>query len=147
MDKSPVRILLADDDIDDCDFFSQALQELPFSSELQIVHNGEELLKTLKGLTEHLAMLFLDLNLPRRNGIECMEEIKRIPALTDLPVVIFSTSFELKVINQLYEKGARYYARKPATFTELKQVIFNVTRLTLETSEPKTSRHQFVLNS
>lgn len=130
MQTEVLQILLADDDKDDRFLFREALSELPVATSLETVHDGEQLMSYL---TEHEGtlpdVLFLDLNMPRKNGFECLTEIKLNDKLKDLPVVMFSTSFprdahyEQDLINMLYKIGAHDYIRKPANFTELKQII------------------------
>lgn len=130
-----LNILLADDDKDDCFLFKEALEELPLSMHLTIVHDGEQLMKLLTRevgaqYVAHLPdVLFLDLNMPRKNGFECLCEIKENEKLQALPVIMFSTSFprdktyEGEMINTLMKIGANDYIRKPNDFTLFKQVI------------------------
>jgi len=69
------NLLLADDDTDDCFFFREALGELPFMSTLTTVNNGVELMNRLTDQSYHLPdILFLDLNMPLKTGIECLME-------------------------------------------------------------------------
>ena len=110
-----MKILLADDDIDDCIFFKEAVDELMLSTHLTIVHDGEQLMQLLTNETNELPdVLFLDLNMPRKNGFECLSEIKLNKKLKQLPVIIFSTSFEQEVVNRLYQNVAQYFIRKPS---------------------------------
>jgi CheY-like chemotaxis protein len=125
-------ILLADDDRDDRFLFQEALNELPVKSTLKTVHDGEQLMEYLEQNSKNLPdVLFLDLNMPRKNGFECLSEIKLNDDLKDLPVIMFSTSFprdvnyEEDMIKMLYKIGAHDYIRKPANFDELKEVIQN----------------------
>jgi len=119
-----LNLLLADDDKDDCLFFTEALEELHASANLTTVHDGEQLMMMLTKKNADLPnLLFLDLNMPRKNGFECLAEIKLNKKLNGLRVIIFSTSSEQKTINLLYENGAQYYIRKPADFGDLKIVI------------------------
>jgi len=124
------NILLAEDDADDCFFFDKALKELPVSSNLTTVRDGDQLMKHLYQNSEHLPdILFLDLNMPRKNGFECLCDIKGNETLKNLCVVMFSTSFpysrkyEEDMINSLLNIGANHYIRKPHDFSQLKQVI------------------------
>jgi len=118
MDLKQLNILLADDDIDDCVFFKEALSELLISTNITAVHDGEKLMKLLTSITNVLPhILFLDLNMPRKNGFECLTEIKENEKLKNLPVAIFSTSYEQEVVNSLYKNGAQYFIRKPAEFS------------------------------
>src|ERR1035437_2560773 len=119
-----LNILLADDDVDDCIFFKQAVDELLLPMNFTAVHDGEQLMKQLTNETNKLPhVLFLDLNMPRKNGFECLSEIKLNDKLKQLPVIMFSTSFEQGVVDQLYLNGARYFIRKPSAFTQFKKVI------------------------
>ncbi|MCX6351069.1 MAG: response regulator [Bacteroidetes bacterium] len=86
----PLNILLADDDIDDCRFFKQALEALPNTSTFAEVHDGDELLNYLQKNEEQLPdVLFLDINMPRKNGFECLVEIKKNEKTKVLPVECF----------------------------------------------------------
>ena len=106
-------ILLADDDKDDGFFFSRALQTIPISTHLTIVDDGEKLMIYLnKNLKQLPDVLFLDLNMPRKNGSECLIEIKKDEILKELPVVIYSTSLHENTADLLYKNGAHYYIRK-----------------------------------
>lgn len=124
MTLTKVNILLADDDTDDCIFFQEALEEFTVLTQLTTVHDGEQLMQLLKkGTNELPTVLFLDLNMPRKNGFECLSEIKRSKKLKSLPVIIFSTSFEQEVVNLLYKNGAHYFIRKPSEFSQFKKII------------------------
>jgi CheY-like chemotaxis protein len=119
----PLRILLADDDRDDRYFFGQALQELAIPAKLSTVEDGEKLISYLyKHMTKMPDVLFLDLNMPRKNGAECLSEIKACKKLQSLPVVIYSTSLHDDVADVLYANGAHYYLRK-CDFSELKKTL------------------------
>lgn len=119
-----LEILLADDDLDDCLFFCEAVKELDINSNLRTVHDGEQLMELLSNKLVTLPnVLFLDLNMPRKNGFECLEEIKNNQNLLSLPVIVYSTSFEQDVVNQLYRSGAQFYIRKPSVFLQFKKII------------------------
>lgn len=124
MNKEQLSILLADDDKDDRFFFSMALEALTVPTQFAIVMDGEKLMAYLDENSHQLPdVLFLDLNMPRKNGFECLSEIKINKKLKQLPVIIYSTSFEQDVVNLLYKNGAQYYIRKPAEFSQLKKLI------------------------
>ncbi|HMT27895.1 MAG TPA: response regulator [Bacteroidia bacterium] len=128
-----INILLADDDKDDCMFFKEALDEIDLTTHLTTVYDGEQLMQHLQ--TRHLQlpdMLFLDLNMPLKNGFACLEEIKQNEKLKSLPVIIFSTSYEEKIANQLHLAGAQHYICKPADFPLLKKVIQQAIILIME---------------
>ncbi len=130
MNKKQMNILLADDDTDDCFFFEKALSEIPISTQLTMVNNGERLMDYLSKNIEQLPdVLFLDLNMPRKSGFECLTEIMENSKLKDLPVIMFSTSYtmdpnyEQSMIDVLYKLGAQDYIRKPGDFSKLKELI------------------------
>jgi len=129
----PLNVLLADDDIDDCNFFKQALLELPLATNLIAVHDGDQLMKYLNENAAHPPhVLFLDINMPRKSGMECLSEIKQNKMLQDLPVVMFSTSNSWEVINMLFKSGAHVYIHKPSDFAQLKQVIHHALPMAAE---------------
>jgi CheY-like chemotaxis protein len=137
-----LNIVLADDDTDDCSFFDKALKEISIATNLTIVHDGEQLMNYLYSHSEHLPdALFLDLSMPRKNGFECLSEIKESVQLKDLLIVMFSTSFpqdrnyEENMISLLLKLGAHDYIRKSGDFAQLREVIHK----TLITVEEKNS--------
>ena len=133
MNLKHLDILLADDDTDDCLFFKEAVEAMPISTHLTAVHDGEQLMQLLTSETGKLPhLLFLDINMPRKNGFECLSEIKQNKKLKDLPVVIFSTSFEQEVVNLLYDNGAQFFIRKPSEFTLFKKIILHTLTLIMQ---------------
>ena len=102
-------------------------------SQIQLMY----LLADEKNALPHV--LFLDLNMPRKNGFECLSEIKQNDKLKKLPVIIFSTSFEQEVVNQLYQNGAHYFIRKPSEFSQFKKIIqHTLTTIAKELGDDKT---------
>lgn len=141
----PINILLADDDKDDRFFFDKALKELPTQTNLTTVGDGEQLMKYLLENSSKLPdVLFLDLNMPRKNGTECLAEIKDNEKLKDLPVVIYSTSLQEEVAEQLYKAGANYYVRK-TDLAELKTILLRVLNLMIEKNFKRPSREEFIV--
>src|ERR1035438_3290534 len=146
MKLNQLNILLADDDIDDCIFFEEALGELELSTHLTSVHDGEQLMKLLSNEAAKIPhVLFLDLNMPRKNGLECLAEIKQNKKLKDLPVIIFSTSFEQEVVNLLYKNGAYYFIRKPSEFPQFKKIILHALTLMVQENGAQPTIENFVL--
>ena len=147
MKQLPLNLVLADDDMDDCIFFKEALEELPYETELTAVKDGLELFRLLALEGRPLPdAIYLDLNMPCKTGSECLVEIKQNERLKDVPVFIFSTSFNPEVVSQLREKGADYYIRKPSDFSDLKKVILKSLDLILH-SNLQPSIENFVINS
>lgn len=143
---TPLNILLADDDTDDCIFFKEAVEELQLVTNLAVVHEGEQLMQLLANEAAKLPhVLFLDLNMPRKNGFECLSEIKLNKRLSQLPVVIFSTSLEQEVVNQLYKNGAQYFIRKPSEFSQFKKIIHHTIALIAQNKNSQPARENFVI--
>ena len=146
MNSKQLNILLADDDIDDCKFFIEALEGVPISTHLTTVGDGEQLMKYLSENSEHLPdVLFLDLNMPRKNGFECLAEIKLSDKLQALPIVVFSTSFEQQVVNLLYQNGAQHFIRKPSEFSQFKRIILKTLTLIAEKNSLQPTKEDFVI--
>ncbi len=144
---SPLHLLLADDDLDDCFLFKEALDELTVSAILTTVNNGVQLIQVLSAKEAPLpAALFLDLNLPLKNGFECLAEIKLMDKLLNLPVIIYSTSLNWEVIDELYENGALFYVRKPGEFDKLKKVLSEAITLISQNKISQLAREKFILN-
>ena len=117
-------IFLADDDEDDCILFEDALREVCSQTELTTANDGDELITLMKtNVPPPPDVIFLDLNMPRRNGFECLELIRKTKQWKDIPVVIFSTTGQEEMIKKVYEQGANYFIRKPGSFPKLKQAI------------------------
>jgi CheY-like chemotaxis protein len=142
MDPTTLRLLLADDDKDDCLLFKEALEEIPIATELTVVNDGEQLMLHLSDTKELPAALFLDLNMPRKNGFECLEEIRQHSYFKEIPVIIISTSFDLAVSQSLFEKGANHYICKPTEFGNLKKALFKALS---STTSLKPDAENFVL--
>ena len=148
MKSKQLNVLLADDDVDDCIFFRVALSELSLVTTLAVVHDGEELMHLLTNETSILPdVLFLDINMPRKNGFECLAEIKLNPKLQQLPVIMFSTSFEQEVVNLLHKNGAQYFIRKPSEFSQFKKIIQETLTLITPKKLSQPTRENFVLTA
>ena len=145
-DTTTIKILLADDDKDDCLFFKEALEELTLNAELTTVNDGEQLMQHLETITGNLPhALFLDLNMPRKNGFDCLIEIKNHSVLKHIPVIIHSTSYIEEKANELFNGGAHYYICKPSNFEELKNVVHKAIMLVTE-NNAQVTKDYFLIN-
>ena len=123
----PISILLAEDDYDDCFLFSEALQELKLATRLTCVKDGEQLMGYLQSCHGALPdVIFLDINMPRKNGHQCLMEIKKDPRLNSIPIVVLSTANEPNRVKLLLNAGALSYFMKPDEFGILKKIITQV---------------------
>ena len=117
-------IFLADDDEDDCMLFEDALREVCTTTELTTASDGVELINLMKtNVPPPPDLIFLDLNMPRKNGFECLELIRKTKQWKDIPIVIFSTTGQEDMVKKVYEQGANFFMRKPGSFPKLKQAI------------------------
>lgn len=146
MSLNKLNILLADDDKDDRFFFDKALKALPIPTELTTVEDGEQLMEYLAENSEKLPdVLFLDLNMPRKKGSECLSEINKHPMLKELPVIIYSTSLHEDVADQLYKNGAYYYVHK-TDLAELEKILLYILTMMVEKKFIRPARDGFILN-
>ncbi len=144
---NPISVCLAEDDEDDYALFKEVLSEIKVATNLTRLSDGDTLLKHLtKEGVQVPDVLFLDLNMPRKNGSECLTEIKNNKKLQNLPVIIFSTSFDLDVVKQLYENGAWYYLRKPTEYASLKLFLNKALALIGEDQNTAYKMDKFVIN-
>jgi CheY-like chemotaxis protein len=143
----PIHVLLADDDADDRLFFCDAFEEIKIKTIVHIVKNGQELMHYLTQPDTVLPhVLFLDLNMPLKTGIECLDEIKKIDYLKDMAIAIYSTSASEADIEETFVKGANVYIKKPSDFIALKKVLAEVITLNWQYQTSGLNRNNFLLS-
>jgi CheY-like chemotaxis protein len=141
--QATVTILMADDDEDDRMLVREALAESQLPIDLRVVSNGEELMDYLyhRGrytdpkLTPHPGLILLDLNMPKKDGLEVLQEIKTDPKLRLIPVIVLTTSKAEENICHTYDLGANSYIVKPMTFTALVDVMKTIGKYWFEIVE------------
>jgi CheY-like chemotaxis protein len=140
------KIFVAEDDADDRMFFEDALKVIKTQAHLTFANDGLELMRHLEQVIAPPPpdLIFLDLNMPRKNGFECLEEIRGSERLKDIPVVIFSTTSSDNAINETYRQGANYYVCKPLSFPLLVKAIETVLEMEMW-QRPRPDREQFFL--
>ena len=122
--KGEIRhICLVEDDPDDYYFFAKILREVNSNTQLTWFQTCERLLEFLKTGNDLPSLIVLDMNMPKMSGQECLEIIKKDPALKQIPVIIFSTAGESKTFNLAYEAGAHKYLLKPFAVEDFRKVI------------------------
>jgi response regulator RpfG family c-di-GMP phosphodiesterase len=143
-----IQILLADDDMDDRFFFNKAIDYATVPASLITVENGEKLMRYLSEISpEDLPdALFLDLNMPKKNGSECLREIKNNENLKRLPVIIYSTSLHPEIADLLYRDGAHYYIKK-TDLVQMQTLLNYVLKLVNENQMERPDRENFILSS
>lgn len=136
------RILLAEDDIDDQNIFQLAVEEINPSLDVNFVSNGKELLDLLQ--KDKPDILFLDLEMPYKNGLQCLLEMKNDPELEKIPVVVFSSTTRPSNIQTAYEMGAHLFFIKPPVYSDYLSSIKAIFQLNW--NDPNTVRDQYCIN-
>src|SRR4051812_3453934 len=109
-----LTILLVDDDLDELDLFKSALKDLEEDINLLYVSSCSDVVDMIENAGPDL--LFLDINMPGLNGIECLKSIREEEKFKSLPIVMYSTSSNKKVIKECYDHKANFYFIKPYSF-------------------------------
>lgn len=120
---------IVDDDTDDQEIFAAALNELDDSINCVAVDNCEDAIQMLKKTDELPDFIFLDLNMPRINGRQCLVEVRKLARLKHVPVIIYSTSSSKKDIDETAQLGADMFLTKPSKFNDLCNALNNVISL------------------
>lgn len=145
MDKKPLNIILADDDESDRSNFMDALEESRIKTVVFAVKDGVELMDHLTNDDTPVPhLLFLDLNMPRKNGLACLKEIRQSEKLKDVAVAIYSTSSYDKDIEETFQHGANVYIKKPMDFNLLKAVLDKVLSAAYVYRDPPFSIANFI---
>jgi CheY-like chemotaxis protein len=121
------HIFYTDDDTDDQDFFREVVNEINDSHKVVTQNHGNELMQLLiTSPSPEPDIVFLDLNMPMKNGFEVLKEIRSDEKFNHIPVVILSTSNTEDSINACKELGANLYISKPGSYEMLKKIMQKV---------------------
>jgi len=118
------KCFFIDDDEDDRDFFCTAMQQIDDSIECIFAKDG---VNAVNQLTENESFIpdyiFIDMNMPLMDGRQCLETIKKIERLNNIPVYIYSTSGSPKLVEQVMNAGAKDFLIKPSSMPELTKML------------------------
>jgi CheY-like chemotaxis protein len=121
-------IFMIDDDADDQEVFSMIIEKVNPLVRCAFADDGVDALQKLKGLKPPLlpALIFIDINMPRMDGIECLTKIKKLPDLIDVPVYMYSTSDESFIVTKSLSAGADGFVKKEARPKELEARLIDI---------------------
>ena len=146
MQHDPLHILLADDDKDDRLFFKYAMEELKIKTLVTIVNDGVQLINHLNQPDVVLPhVVFLDLNMSRKGGIQCLKEIRSDKKFKELAIAIYSTSGSERDIEESFIQGANIYITKPNDFDTLKKILAEVININWQYHTSGLNRENFLL--
>jgi CheY-like chemotaxis protein len=131
----PHLIMIVDDDDDDIELFCEALKDIDHDVECMSASNGEEALNKLNKENASLPdYIFLDLNMPRLNGKQCLKGLKVNSKLRDIPVIIYTTSKLKEDMEETKQLGA-FFLTKPSKVKDLRKAIASILEGKYETSD------------
>ncbi|MFV8370249.1 response regulator [Flavobacterium sp. LB2R40] len=141
-----INICLADDDEDDRLFFTDAFGELKINTKVNTFNDGVELMNYLNNSESILPnVLFLDLNMPKKNGVECLLEIKKNEKLNDIAIAIYSTSSSEEHIEETFINGANIYIKKPNDFDTLKKILSDIVTINWQYHTSGLNKDNFLM--
>lgn len=145
-DNEALHIIMADDDENDRHFFSEALQNIKVKTMLTFVNDGSQLMNHLNSPGTRLPhVVFLDLNMPLKNGMECLSEIRKNSKLKDLIVVIYSGDASEDKVEEAFIKGANIYIQKPNDLLTMKNALSQVINLNWQYHTLGLKKENFLL--
>jgi CheY-like chemotaxis protein len=146
VNRETLYILLADDDEADRLLFTDAFSEIESKTIVHTVNNGTELMELLsKPNVELPDLLFLDINMPRKGGLQCLKEIRSNEKLKEISIAIYSTSDNEKDMDETFLNGANVYITKPSNFNLLKETLNAAVRACYLYQEKTMDRDNFLL--
>ena len=124
----PAQVLLVEDNEDDVELTLEALKESKIRMDIHVASDGVEAMKFLRGQDEYKNksrpdLILLDLNMPKMDGREVLAEIRKDEELTDLPVVVLTTSQNEDDILNAYKMHANCYVSKPVDFIRFTEIV------------------------
>jgi DNA-binding response OmpR family regulator len=121
-----LRILVIDDDGDDIYFFFKAVDMIDPKIKLHTAIDGEAGLKVARSMDKLPDFVFLDVNMPKMNGMQCLKAFKSDAKLSNIPVIVMSTSRAVEEMVEMRQLGCASYFEKPPTLRELAAIIAGV---------------------
>ena len=146
MNQETLHIILSNDDEDDRILFTNDIGELIIKTDVTTVENGVQLLDYLNKSNAQLPnVVFMDLNMPHKTGMEYLKEIRSNSKLKDISVVIYSTSASEEDIEETFVHGANVHIKKPNNFSDLKNVLSQVISVNWQYHTSGLNREYYLL--
>jgi PleD family two-component response regulator len=122
--------LIIDDDTDDQEIFLMCVKKIDGTIDCKTAHDGDQAIFMLTTTEDYKPdYIFLDVNMPKMNGIECLKEIRKIERLKDTKVYMYSTTTENNMVDESGNLGADDFIVKPIRTSKLKEKLYNIFRI------------------
>lgn len=141
---SLINILLVEDDNDDVEFFTEAMQSISVPVKISVAGNTVQLFNHLDN-DEKFDIIFLDINLPIMNGIECLKLLKEKIQYKHIPIIMLTGSPAEHDIDETYQKGAHHYIPKPYTPLDYEFCLKAIMELNWKKSHPQPPRDKYLI--
>lgn len=140
-----LKILFVDDDLDESYLFNEALEYCKIDFEMVKAYDGNHLISYLHN-NDFPDVVIIDINMPNKDGLEALAEVRSHEKFKDLPLIMYSTNKNEESINNCYERGANMFVVKPADFDGMVQVVNRIISIDWK-KPPKMSREEFVVTA
>ena len=137
--KTPIKILLIEDDPDDVELLEDSLKDYNVRYKMNVINDGGLVSNYLLEDTELPDIIVLDLNLPRVHGREILKKIKVTPSYKDIPLLILTTSSTKEDMEYSYQHGANRFIKKPTTMEGIKSAVATILELANKSLDTQTS--------
>lgn len=144
--KNIKKILIAEDDDDDFNMFYTAILSLYGAVDILRTENGI-MLSSLLETSLKPDVIFLDINLPYKNGLMCLKEIKNNPELSSIQVIMYSTSNNVKHVDNSYELGADFYLVKQTSYRNIVRQLSELFQQDFSAGKSRPTKADFLLNA
>ena len=146
MSSRSFSIILADDDDDDYDFFAEAIHSFAPQVTISRALDGADLVNILEASPAELPdLIFLDLNMPCRNGFECLGVLKTTEKWKNIPVIIYSTSAFADLVDTTFNLGANLYVQKPGDYGDIMKTVKKIFSINLHSLLRQPAKENFFM--
>ncbi|MEO6556075.1 MAG: response regulator [Ferruginibacter sp.] len=143
-----MHVLFVDNDEDDKELFVEAFNSIAPEVKITTTAYVPDLFIKFEDLKYDLPdFIFLDVNMEQKHGIDCLDEIKTIDWLNDIPVIMYSTSIQPSQVESTFQKGASLYVQKPSGFEYMKSLFLKILSLPTEAYFPQADREHYLMRA